>query len=158
VLPEHRAIIYEHQPFGSRHNFGLHREVHPFLQLRKLSNTDKHRTITPIAMLTDRFYLPDPFKDVRGKEIERQYLWDEQPAEPGAEVLRVRAWPPTIRRTLPDAGYVSPPPSFQDTLNDGTTFVRSVDIELGNIGFQVDQVIDDFQDLFYRPEIFGRLH
>jgi hypothetical protein len=56
------------------------------------------------------------------------------------------------------AGYVSPTPSLQDVLPDGTTYVRSVDIELMNIAFQVQSVIEDFHDLFYRPEIFGRLH
>jgi hypothetical protein len=158
VHPEHRAIIYEHQPFGSRFDMS-HGTIHPLIMLRRLSNTDKHRTITPIAMLTNRFYIPDVFKEVGGEEIKRQYPWDDQPAEPGAEVLRVKVWPPSIRRTLPNVGYVSPTPSFQDVLPDGvTTYSRSVDIELSNIGFQVDQVIEDFNDLFYRPEHFGRLH
>jgi hypothetical protein len=145
VRPEHRAIIYEHQPFGSRYNFGLYREVHPFTRLQILSNVDKHRTITPIAMLTNRFYLPDVFKDAGGKVIEQRYAIEDEdshPAQPGAEVLRVRVWPPTIRRTQPSGGYVSPTPSFQDVLSDGTPFVRSVDIELTNIGFQVGAVID----------------
>lgn len=157
VLPEHRAIIYEHQPFGSRFDFS-HGTVHPFIKLRELSNTDKHRTITPIAMLTNRFYLPDPFKDARIKEMDRQYPWDDQSAEPGAEVMRVKVWPPTIRRNLANAGYVSPTPSFQDVLPDGITYTRSVDIELMNIAFQVGHAIDDFNEFFYKPELFGRLH
>lgn len=158
VLPEHRAIIYEHQPFGSRFDFS-YGTIHPFIKLRKLSNTDKHRTIMPIAMLTNRFYLPDAFKDVRGKVIETQHTsLENEPAEPGAEVMRVKVWPPTIRRTLPNAGYVSPTPSFQDFLPDGTLYTRSVDIELSHIAVQVSQVIDDFNDFLYEPELFGRLH
>ena len=149
VLPEHRAIIYEHQPFGSRYNFG-HAEVHPFTRLQILSNIDKHRTITPIAMLTTRFHLPDPFKDVGGEVIKRQYTaFDCEPAEPGVEVMRVKVWLPSIRRNLSDAGWVSPTPSFQDVLSNGMTYIRSVDIELMmQIGFQVGAVIDEFERLF----------
>lgn len=157
VLPEHRTIIYEHQPFGSRYNFG-HEMFHPFSQLRKLSNVDKHRTITPIAMLTDRFYVPDVFGAAGGRETERGYRWEEQPAKPGAEVLRVKVWPSSIQLNLPNAGYVSPTPSFQDVLPNGRTYTRSVDIELMHMAFQVKHVIEDFQDLFYRPGMFGRLH
>jgi len=66
VLPEHRAIIYEHQPFGSR-RLNIDLLIHSLVRLRELSNLDKHRIITPMAVLTDRFLnFTDPEELFRG--------------------------------------------------------------------------------------------
>ncbi len=112
-----------------------------------------------MALITDHFYIPDVFKDARVEIIEWRHAdLDSLPAEPGAEVLRVRVWPPTIHRSLPDVGYVSPTPSFQDDLPGGGSAQLPVFMALRFIAIQVKTVVEDFQDLFYNPEIFAKRH
>ncbi len=150
VLPEHREIIYQHQPFGNRFNFG-HEEVHPFTGLRKLSNGDKHRLITPIAVLADRFMglQVSPFGSIEGEVVETDYSGSEEwPAKPDAEIMRVKLAPESIRLNMDEAGYLTPTPSFQDPISNGITYVRSVYIELMNIAFQISAVVDEFEYLF----------
>jgi hypothetical protein len=54
-----------------------------------------------------------------------------------------------MRRTLPNAGYVSPSPSFQDTLSSGMTFIRSVNIEpMVQTGCRSKRVIREFEQFF----------
>lgn len=90
VLPEHRAIIYEHQPFQQTWP-QLRTPMHPFTHLQKLSNADKHRIITPIAVLTDEFLAFTPpeelFRGVGG-EIVEQHCRDERQALLGLPARR----------------------------------------------------------------------
>jgi hypothetical protein len=157
VLPEHRAIIYEHQPFGSR-QLNIDLPMHPLIRLRNLSNEDKHRIITPIAVLTDRFLgFTNPeelFRGAGGEIVEKHYRIedkdkDKEPMERGTEIIRVRVQPADIKLNLALAGYVVPTPSFRDVTCDNTTHITPVDLELmAFIALSIRSTVNEFQQLF----------
>jgi hypothetical protein len=150
VLPEHRAIIYEHQPYGSRFDFSGRGAMHPFLRLKMFSNDDKHRVIPTVAVLHTGFtgfetlFVRDPDFEI----VERRFS-----AEPGwfrerdAEIMRMKMRPASLQLNMEVAGYLSPNVCFRDVIGD-TSYTIPVYLELLNITGQVLEVVREFDDLF----------
>ncbi len=159
VRPDHRAIIYEHQPHGSRFDFS-NGMIHPFLRLNRLSNDDKHRVITPVSVMPDRFtdLKVSPMGSIEGEVVE----WDVrvapgQPLEGDAEIMAVRLKPPSLQLNMEVAGYLAPNISFRYVIPhqvvpgvpSGTPCVIPIHMELMNIALQASEVIREFHELSY---------
>ena len=110
VLPRHRAIIEDRQPYKGWHEL----LIHPLLRLSELSRTDKHRIINPVLALTDTFEIYNStFEDVGGEILVASFRTNSGPMELGAEVTRVLVAPLAFsvtwrwQATLPRS-YASP--------------------------------------------------
>jgi hypothetical protein len=112
VLPHHRAIIEDHQPYKRWNGFSL---PHPFLRLQKLSNDDKHRLVNPVLFRSAAIFIdPGVFRDLGGEFVEDRNAYFGQPLVPDAVVLRVRVCPPSLQRNMQVAGSVAPLICFPD--------------------------------------------
>jgi hypothetical protein len=152
LRPEHRAIIYEHQPhqghFDERHVF-----LHPLARLRELSNHDKHQVITPVTVLSNRHTDLTEFFQGYGGEIT-----DMVPLQSGAyhslmnqdtEVVRVKVRPASLQLNMEMAGYVVPNPSVIDRFPEGPARIVPLDGILEEIMLEVLDVVRDFHQLSY---------
>jgi hypothetical protein len=81
VLPRHRAIIHEFQPYKGRYPANDELAI-----LRSLSDTDKHRVINPVLISTDRFHLPGGIVEAVG--VENFIVPTDMRLKLGAEVFR----------------------------------------------------------------------
>ena len=67
VLPRHRAIIEDHQPYKRWHGFPL---LYSFLRLQKLTNDDKHRLVNPVLFRGMAIFgVFDVFKEAGGEIV-----------------------------------------------------------------------------------------
>ena len=82
MLPHHRAIIHEFQPYKRRHP-----EQDELAILRSFSDTDKHRVVNPVLISTRHFHLPGGVLDNVG--VENFIVPTDKRLELGAEVFRV---------------------------------------------------------------------
>lgn len=135
VEPKYRAIIYEHQPHGSRFNFG-HGPVHPFSRLRDLSNLDKHQLVIRPDVAANHFAMnPSAIFAKAGGEVIEWHAGGGMGKPPvrDAELMRVEARPASLQLNMDVAGYVFPEPAFVDVvLGNPLRYTRSVHIELTN--------------------------
>lgn len=152
VLPAHRACIQWHQPGGGAPDlkFGMRR--HPFVRLRELSNTDKHRLLVPLgigqgykmAMPLDLFPRHEvEFVDDRLSESTDAWL-----RKPDAEIMRVKVRPANFQLNMEVAGYIAPHVGFREvTVGHGVEHVDVVSA-LDAIFMQVLQVVREVEQLF----------
>jgi hypothetical protein len=148
VLPEHREVIYRHQPFGTEFNFGF-REIPTLSRLRELSNRDKHRLIVPVAVLPQRFtglrIIPE---DIEGEAVETEFSAAPQWYLQGdAEIIRYRIHPPHIRVDRGDLGFLIPQIAFQDVIA-GHTYQIEIYMELMNMRMQIRRLVEELEGLF----------
>lgn len=156
VLPEHRALIYAHQPYGASHDpyVGF---THYLLRLRELTNHDKHRVITPVLVLPDRYEIDrNLFGDAGGEIVESTYADDSSAwlLEREAEIMRVKVRPASLQMNMEVAGYLRPNVCFRYFAPNPVTGKGKVrvtapaDVELLEISARVLDVIREFEDLF----------
>jgi hypothetical protein len=150
ILPEHRALIHEHQPFGSRFDFS-HGQMHHFIRLQELSNHDKHRVVTPVLVIPHRFtdYRVN-FEEAGAEAVEWHSIadWPDWLQEPNLEIMRVKIRPSSLQLNMEVAGYVAPHVSFRDYKSDGRTSEADVTIILDQIIVQTEQLIREFEQAF----------
>jgi hypothetical protein len=152
VLPEHRAIIEDHQPYKRWYNFPI---PHPFLRLQRLSNDDKHRLVNPVLFRSASIFInPDVFRNHGGKVVGDRGAYFGQPLIADAEVLQLKIWPSSLQRNMQVAGNVVPLICFPDVPHSvDVSSIRKpkpaeVTIALDAIGAYVVQVIREFEPLF----------
>jgi hypothetical protein len=152
VAPEHWTIIEGHQP----HSRGLdkaHAFLHPVVRLREFSNTDKHRVITPVTVLSNRHTdVIEIFQGAGGKVVRLDRPWGEEGAwlvEEDAEVMRVRVSPASLQLNMEMAGYVVPNPSVIDRIPEGPARIVPLYGILYEIVTEVLDVVRDFHQLSY---------
>ncbi len=124
VLPHHRAIIDNSQPYKGWHGLS----IHPLLRLNKLSNTDKHRVINPVLALTDTFVIYDStFSDVGGEIVIPSFKTEAGLVEHGTEVTRVLVRPSNIQRNVKVAGDLSPLVCLPDLTGQAINLTDALD-------------------------------
>ena len=152
LRPEHRAIIYEHQPHRG-HFDQAHIFLHPLTRLREFSNDDKHKVITPVTALSNRHTdLTEIFQGFGGE------ITDMVPLRSGAyhslmdqdtEVVRVKVRPASLQLNMAVAGYVVPNPRVIDPFPEGPACIVPLDGILEEIMLEVLDVVRDFHQLSY---------
>lgn len=122
VASEHWTRIEGHQPYSGRFD-EAHAFLDPLARLREFSNTDKHRVITPVTMLSNRHTdVLELFHDAGGRVVRLDRPWGEDGAwlvEEDAEVMRVLVEPASLQLDMDMAGYVVPHPSVIDRFPEG---------------------------------------
>ena len=137
LVPRHRAIIEGHQPYKGWHG----RWIHPFLQLRELSNEDKHRAVSPVLCSNrDIFIHPDPFGDTI---LNVQFMEAGIPLERDTVVAWATTDPPEVQYNVEVAGEAVPFVTIPDSLSSWITLFPVLD----EIAAFVANVIRDFEPL-----------
>jgi hypothetical protein len=152
VASEHWTIIEGHQPYSDGFD-EAHAFAHPLARLRQFSNTDKHRVITPVTVLTNRHTdLVEFFQGFGGElvdlHIPTRYGHDWL-MEQDAEVVRVKVRPASLQLNLEVAGYVVPNPSVIDGFPEGFARIVPLDGVLYEMIHKVLEVVRDFHKLSY---------
>jgi hypothetical protein len=133
VLPRHRAIIHEYQPYKRTYP-----ENDELAILQLLSNTDKHRVINPVLISTDRFHLPQGIVDAVG--IENFVGPTDKRLKFGAEVFRAPLSAYLAEPHVDVEGHSTP----DIVLPQCTPIVKGLD----NIGRRVTHILGRFEPLF----------
>jgi hypothetical protein len=153
VAPEHWTIIEGHQP----HRRGLdeaHAFMHPLVRLRDFSNTDKHRVIPLVTVLTNRYTIDliEFFESKGGKVVDLRYPFrggHDWLMENDAEVVRVKIRPASLQLNMEMAGHVIPNPSVIDSPPEGFAKIVPLDGALHEIVSEILDVVREFHQLSY---------
>jgi hypothetical protein len=127
--------------------------MHDLVRLREFSNTDKHRVITPVTILTHRHTDLFEFFERIGGELVDMHV----PTRPGhdwlteddAEVVRVKVRPASLQLNMEMAGYVVPDPSVIDDVPEGFAVIHPLEQVLYSITHEVLGVVRDFHGVSY---------
>lgn len=137
VSPAHRAIIECHQPYNGWHG----RWIHPFIQLRELSNDDKHRVINPVLCShRDVFIHPEPFERI---VLNVQFGEAGMPLERGTVVAWATTEPADVQLDVEVAGEAVPLVTIPDSPGSWITLVPVLD----EIAAFAANVIREFEPL-----------
>lgn len=140
VLPRHRAIIEDSQPYKRWH--GL--TVHPLVRLNAFSNTDKHQVVNPVLGLTETFVVYDAvFNEVGGEIVVTTFQTESGPIERDAEVTRVLVRPPSLQRNVKVAGDLTPLVCFPDLPGQAIDLTDALD----QIAVSVTNIVRKFEPL-----------
>jgi hypothetical protein len=152
VAPGHWAIIEGHQPYSDGFD-EPHAFAHPLARLRQFSNTDKHRVITLVTVLTNRHTEPvEFFQGFGGEVVDLDIPFREGHdwlVQDDAEVVRVKVRPASLQLNMAVAGYVVPNPSVIDRFPEGPARIVPLDGILEEIMLEVRDVVRDFHQLSY---------
>jgi hypothetical protein len=133
VLPDHRAIIHEFQPYKRTYPKSDELAI-----LQSLSNTDKHRVINPVLISTDKFLLPYGILDAVG--VENFVVSTDKRLELGAEVFRAPLSPVLPEPHMDVEGHSTP----DIVLPQGSSVIEGLD----DIGRRVTEILRRFEPLF----------
>jgi hypothetical protein len=138
IAPAHRAIIERHQPYHGWYGGRLH----PFVQLRELSNVDKHRAISPVLCANgDMLIYSEAFE---GALLNVEFTAGiGTPLESGAILARGTTTPPIHKHDVEVAGEATPFITLPDTPGSWVSLVPTID----EIAASVANVIREFEPL-----------
>jgi len=145
VAPNHRAIIEGFQPYHpTEENTAVGVYFHPLAMLRGLSNTDKHRILTPVLIPSTRFSIDGPVAWLENLVIDyvARHTQGELKVEamvPGLVLARFHPPAGTVPAAPQPVGHASPTLAFEDG--------RPVVDVLDKIGGAVERVISTFEAL-----------
>jgi len=139
---KHREMVEAFQPYTDGRS--TEDSVHPLLQLKRFSNTDKHRFLAEVEIPVTSITWPgEVFQPLAQGGRRQAYLAGWKPVEPGLELLRVEA-PPNLlpeeieRRAMEHAGLITP-------VIIPRGHVRSVLVLLDQISSAVEGTIEYFE-------------
>ncbi len=145
VAPNHRDVIEGFQPYHPmEENIAVGPYFHPLAMLRDLSNTDKHRILTPVLIASTHFGMDRPVEWIVNLVMDyvARYIRGELKAEAMVPELVLARFPPPAG-TAPAApqrvGHALPMVAFED----GRTVVDVLD----KIARAVEHVISTFGSL-----------
>jgi hypothetical protein len=148
VTPEHRTIIEGYQLYKGGYTYGGF-TVHPFSWLQRFSNHDKHRVVIPALTIPLRSSVDsvEVFGET-ARTVDFRDVGYGKLLEPGAEILRVKIVPSTIKRNMDMAGYLTPAICFPyPGMPPGVHLMPVIDaIDL--MSALAVKVIDEFEPLF----------
>jgi hypothetical protein len=150
VASEHWTRIESHQPYSGPFD-EAHAFLDPLARLRGFSNTDKHRVITPVTVLTNRYTIDliEFFKDSGGESVDLHYPFrsgHDWLTQNDAEVVRVKVRPASLQLNMEMAGHVIPNPSVIDRFPDGPPRIVPLYGILYEIISEVLDVVRDFHE------------